>query len=122
MSPAPRLSGRSRPCGSVKSTSAEHPGTDFLVGSGDSMLPLYKDHTVVITQKDRGSDLRAGMTAVYIGDQGRPVAHVLVKKTRTDGSRWGSATPSATTPVTEENLIGSRCEGLRALGAARWWP
>jgi hypothetical protein len=86
---------------------AEHPGTDFLVGSGDSMLPLYRDHTVVVTQQVAVAELRAGMTAVYFGDSGRPVAHVLVKKT-SDG--WiamgiGNASCDSTT-VTKENLLG----------------
>lgn len=85
----------------------EHPGTEFLVGSGDSMLPLYRDHTVVVTQKIAMGDLKAGMTAVYIGELGRPVAHVLVKNT-SDG--WvamgvGNADCDATT-VTAENLVG----------------
>lgn len=86
---------------------AEHPGTEFLVGSGNSMLPLYKDHTVIVTRRIAVSELRAGMTAVYLGDAGRPVAHVLVARTR-DG--WvamgvGNAECDAT-PVTEDNLLG----------------
>ena len=63
---------------------AEHPGTDYMVGSGDSMEPLYKDHTVIITERVPLSGLKQGMTVVCIGDSGFPVAHVLVKKT-TDG-------------------------------------
>jgi len=34
----------------------ENPGCDYLVGSGSSMLPLYKDHTVVVTQRIAMSD------------------------------------------------------------------
>jgi hypothetical protein len=86
---------------------AAHPGTDFLVGSGDSMLPLYKDHTVVVTQKIAMSDLRPGMTAVYIGDAGRPVAHVLVKKTFEGWVAMGVGNAECdATPVTEANLLG----------------
>jgi hypothetical protein len=86
---------------------SEHAGTNFLVGSGDSMLPLYKDHTVVVTQQVALNDLKAGMTAVYVGESGRPVAHVLVKKT-SDG--WiamgvGNAECDATL-VTANNLVG----------------
>ncbi len=85
----------------------DHPGTEFLVGSGDSMLPLYRDHTVVVTQRTPMAELKAGMTAVYIGETGRPVAHVLVKNT-SDG--WvamgvGNAECDATR-VTGENLVG----------------
>jgi len=85
----------------------ENPGCDYLVGSGSSMLPLYKDHTVVVTRQAKLADLQAGMTAVYMGDAGRPVAHVLVQRT-SDG--WvaqgvGNATCDATR-VTADNLIG----------------
>jgi hypothetical protein len=86
---------------------AAHPGTDFLVGSGDSMLPLYKDHTVVVTQRVAMSDLRPGMTAVFIGEAGRPVAHVLVKKTFDGWIAMGVGNAECDwTPVTQANLLG----------------
>jgi hypothetical protein len=86
---------------------SEHPQTDFMVGSGNSMLPLYKDQTVVVTQRVAVAELRTGMTAVFFGDQGRPVAHVLVRKTP---EGWiamgiGNERPDST-PVTEANLLG----------------
>jgi hypothetical protein len=85
----------------------EHPGTDFLVGSGDSMMPLYRDHTVIVTQKIAVTDLRAGMTAVYIGDSGRPVAHVLVKNTSDGWIAMGVGNASCdSTQVTGANLLG----------------
>jgi hypothetical protein len=86
---------------------AEHPGTEFLVGSGDSMLPLYRDHTVVVTQRVALADLRAGMTAVYFGDAGRPVAHVLVEKTPDGWVAMGVGNAKCdSTLVTGENLLG----------------
>jgi hypothetical protein len=86
---------------------ASHVGTDFLVGSGDSMLPLYTDHTVVVTQKVAVDDLKAGMTAVYIGDSGRPVAHVLVKKTSDGWVAMGVGNAECdSTLVTHDNLLG----------------
>jgi hypothetical protein len=60
---------------------AGHPGTDFMVGSGDSMKPLYGDHTVIITERMPFSGLKPGMTVVFVGDCGYWVAHVLVRKT-----------------------------------------
>jgi hypothetical protein len=85
----------------------DHPGTDFMVGSGDSMLPLYKDQTVVVTQRVAVPELKTGMTAVFVGDQGRPVAHVLIRQT-SDG--WiamgvGNEKPDST-PVNAANLLG----------------
>jgi hypothetical protein len=86
---------------------AEHPGTEFLVGSGDSMLPLYKDHTVVVTQQLALADLKAGMTAVYFGNSGRPVAHVLVQNTSDGWIAMGVGNAACdTTLVTKDNLLG----------------
>ena len=86
---------------------ADHPGTDFLVGSGDSMLPLYRDHAVVVTQQSAVADLRAGMTAVYLADSGRPVAHVLVRKTSDGWIAMGVGNDKCdSTRVTEGNLLG----------------
>jgi hypothetical protein len=86
---------------------AEHPGTDFLVGSGDSMLPLYKDHTVVVTQQVAVRDLKAGMTAVFLGDSGRPVAHVLVQLTSDGWIAQGVGNARCDdTRVTQDNLLG----------------
>lgn len=54
------------------------PHGDVHVGRGDSMLPLFPDRTVIVVQKTPLSELRAGMTVVFVGDRGRPVAHTLV--------------------------------------------
>ena len=59
----------------------QYPGCDVMVGSGDSMLPLYPDRTVLVVQPVATSELRRGMTVVFIGDQGQPVAHVLIART-----------------------------------------
>jgi hypothetical protein len=72
---------------------AEHPGTDYMVGSGDSMQPLYKDHTVIITERVPISGLKQGMTVVFMGDCGFPVAHVLVEKTTDGWMAWGLSNP-----------------------------
>lgn len=84
-----------------------HPGTDYMIGSGESMMPLYKDHTVIITQRIAMVDLKAGMTVVFIGDTGFPVAHALVKAT---GDGWiaqgvGNAQCDHTR-VNRDNFIG----------------
>jgi hypothetical protein len=107
MSPAPVVVKPFEALTLAKEYVAAHPGTDFMVGSGNSMLPLYKDQTVVVVQRIEATDLKPGMTAVFIGDQGRPVAHVLAKRTL-DG--WiamgvGNATCDETV-VTQDNLMG----------------
>lgn len=60
---------------------AAQPGREVVVGRGDSMLPLYQDRTVLVLETLQMSAWRAGMTVVFIGEQGRPVAHTLVSKT-----------------------------------------
>jgi hypothetical protein len=86
---------------------AAHPGTDYLVGSGTSMLPLYPDHTVVVVQPLAPAELKAGMTVVYSNESGRPVAHVLVKKTSDGWVVMGVGnTDCDSTRVTAANLQG----------------
>jgi hypothetical protein len=97
---------------------ASHPGTDFMVGSGDSMLPLYKDHTVVITQRIVMSNLRSGMTVAYMGDSGRPVAHVLVKKTLGGWVTKGVGNAKCDSSlVTRDNLIGVVVKAFEPTGS-----
>ena len=84
-----------------------HPGTDFLVGSGDSMRPLYRDGTVIVTRRVGSSGLRSGMTVAYLGVDGRPVAHVLVRRSY-DGWLTMGVGNDACDPVrvTGQNLRG----------------
>jgi len=59
----------------------ENPGSDFAIGSGDSMLPLYQDHDVIILERPALSSLKAGQTVVFMADIGVPIAHLLVSQT-----------------------------------------
>lgn len=54
---------------------------EVLIGRGGSMLPVYQDRTVLVVEAMEMDDLRPGMTVVFFGDSGRPVAHTLVAKT-----------------------------------------
>ncbi len=54
---------------------------DTLVGRGDSMLPLYRDRTVIVVQKLSPERWERGMTVVYFGSHGQMVAHMLVERT-----------------------------------------
>ena len=72
------------------------------------MLPLYPDLTVLIVQRLPMSELRAGMTVVFVGDRGRPVAHTLVKKTFRGWMAKGLANSEAdTTLVKVPNYLGT---------------
>ena len=65
----------------AESYAATIPAGDVMVGSGDSMMPLYPDRTVIVVQRMPMAELRSGMTVVFIGDRGLPVAHTLVNRT-----------------------------------------
>jgi hypothetical protein len=65
----------------AEALTAAKPDHEILLGRGGSMLPLYPDGTVLVVQRLPMAELRAGMTVVFIGDRGRPVAHALVEKT-----------------------------------------
>ena len=80
MSPAAQVAGPLESVHLAVAYVASHPGTDFMAGSGDSMQPLYRDHTFIIIEPVPLSQLKAGMTVVYLNDNGLPVAHVLVRK------------------------------------------
>jgi len=61
--------------------SAAHAGTEIVIGRGGSMQPLYSDRTVLVVEPRDMNTLEPGMTVVFIGDTGAPVAHTLVEKT-----------------------------------------
>ena len=81
---------------------------EVLVGSGDSMLPLYPDRTLLVVRRVPMSELRRGMTVVFIGDRGRPVAHALLEKTPSGWIARGLANASADrTLVRAQNYLGA---------------
>ena len=45
------------------------------------MLPLFPDGTIIVVRRTPLADLRVGMTVVFLGDRGLPVAHILVENT-----------------------------------------
>lgn len=84
------------------------PDAEILIGRGDSMLPLYPDRTVLVVQRMAMESLRAGMTVVFIGDLGRPVAHVLVRKGREGWIAQGvNNRQTDRTTVRSRNYIGT---------------
>lgn len=86
---------------------AAHERCDVFVGRGDSMLPLYRDRTVLVVQTMPVADLQAGMTVVFVGDHGQLVAHQLLEKTSRGWRAMGAGNLEADrTPVTRGNLMG----------------
>ena len=84
MSPLPTIASLADATRLAKSYVAEHAGAQIALGSGDSMLPLYKNNTVIVVAPTPMAALQRGMTVVFVSAEGWPVAHVLVEK-RADG-------------------------------------
>jgi len=98
---------------------AEHASCEVLVGSGDSMLPVYRDRTVLVVQHTPTSELRTGMTVVFIGDRGRPVAHALLEKTPRGWRAMGAGNREPDrTLVGYGNLIGVVVKAYEPTAAA----
>jgi len=92
----------------AEALAASVPQGDVVVGCGDSMLPLYPDHTVLVVQRLPLEQLRPGMTVVFIGSRGRPVAHTLVAKTIFGWTTRGMANArSDSTRVRAKNYVGT---------------
>ena len=81
-------------------------GADYMIGSGDSMLPLYHDRAVVVTERPALESLKVGQTVVFMGANG-PVAHVIVQQTSRGWVTMGLGNREADDgTVTEEAYIG----------------
>jgi len=70
-----------------------HPGADYAIGSGDSMLPLYHDHAVIVTERPALASLKLGQTVMFMGENGVPVAHTLVRRTEAGWVTMGLGNP-----------------------------
>ncbi len=55
-------------------------GAQAFRGVGDSMEPLYVSGTAIVVMPCEYSQLRAGMSVVYVNHNGRGVAHVLTNE------------------------------------------
>ena len=90
------------------STLADHNFRAFvLVGSGESMQPLYVPGTILVMQQCAFDKIQRGQTALYRNGAGKVVAHVLVTKAR-DG--WRATGLNNCThdmePVVAGNFVG----------------
>ena len=78
-----------------------------VVGSGESMQPIYGEKTVLVINKIAYEELLAGMTVAYVNALGRHVVHQLLAK---DAQGWRvqgiNNTTEDTDRVTRQNLIG----------------
>jgi signal peptidase I len=78
-----------------------------LVGSGQSMQPLYQPGTILVLRQLSFNELKRGQTVLYRSRENKVVAHVLVAKAR-DGWRARGLNNRIhdMEPVCAENLVG----------------
>lgn len=96
------------------------PGAFVLVGSGESMQPLYPSGTILVMQSLPYDALERGQTALYRSKGHKVVAHVLVTKVR-DGWRVAGLNNPVhdMEPVQGENLVGVVIAAFKPLRSGR---
>jgi hypothetical protein len=82
-------------------------GRMTMIGSGDSMRPIYGEHTMLVLSKIAYEDLRAGMQVAYVNAAGRRVVHVLLSRNAAGWVVQGLNNENVDREqVTRSNLIG----------------
>lgn len=61
----------------AEKAAATIPGAEAFWGMGSSMEPLYASNTAIIVAPMKFTELKKGMTVVYMSSRGRMVAHSL---------------------------------------------
>jgi hypothetical protein len=88
-----------------------------LVGSGDSMRPLYEPGTILVLQQVPYSELKRGQTVLYRNRQQKIVAHVLVTRARDGWRAQGLNNPGHDLePIRDTNLLGIVIAAYQAPG------
>src|SRR5258708_17094760 len=97
------------------------PGAFVLVGSGQSMQPLYAPGTILVLQQLPYVAIERGQTALYRSKAQKVVAHVLVAKAHDGWRATGLNNPiHDMEPVRAENLVAVVIAAFQPLpGGAR---
>lgn len=107
-SPKPEVAPVSQAWQLAENYAASQPNAEAFFGCGDSMSPLYTDHTIIVVEKQSPDKLESGMTVVFVNDLNHRVAHTLIKKT---SRGWAVAGLSNgyldSTFVTDSNYVGT---------------
>lgn len=83
------------------------PGRLEVVGSGDSMRPMYGDNTILVIARIPFLELQTGMTVAYTNQRSHRVVHQLLERDRLGWRIQGlNNAEEDRERVTAENLIG----------------
>jgi len=101
---------------SANAMTVSEPHAFVVVGTGESMQPLYPPGTLLVLRLVSYAELQSGQTAVYRNEAQRAVAHVLVAKARDGWRVAGLNNPTHDQePLLEDNLIGVVVAAYRPL-------
>jgi hypothetical protein len=83
------------------------PGRLEVIGTGDSMRPVYGEATILVISRVAFAELKPGMTVAYTTSRGSRVVHQLLTKDRLGWRIQGLNNAAEDKErVTPENLIG----------------
>lgn len=107
-SPKPEVAPVSQAWRLAEEYAASQQNAEAFFGCGNSMSPLYTNHTIIVVEKQSPECLESGMTVVFVNDLNHRVAHTLVKKTSTGWAVAGLSNGYLdSTVVTDKNYIGT---------------
>jgi hypothetical protein len=107
MAPAPVLVTKGSELRTAEAAASHLTGAQAFLGAGESMQPVYASGTAIVVTPCDFSELRPGMSVVYVNHDGRGVAHALVGKARDGWIAQGVNNPEQDTDlVTAGNLVG----------------
>jgi hypothetical protein len=106
--PPPRVDvGKNQAWRDAEALAAHDPSRLTVIGSGESMRPVYGEDTVLVLQRVPFESLVVGMNVAYRSQSGRVVLHQLIAR---EGRAWrvrGLNNESEDRErVTPENLLG----------------
>jgi hypothetical protein len=82
-------------------------GRAEVVGSGESMRPVYGDNTILVVSKISFDELQPGMTVAYVNQKNHQVVHqLLARDTRGWRVRGLNNEVEDEDRVTRDNLLG----------------
>ncbi len=122
-SPRPILASESEAWQHASELADNLSGAFVLVGTGQSMQPLYTPGTIMVLQQLPFTELKCGQTALYRNKQSKIVAHVLVARTR-DGWRARGLNNYIhdMEPVNSGNFVGIVVAAFKPVTSSRSLP
>jgi hypothetical protein len=103
----------------AEAAAAQIPGAQAYWGVGESMEPLFPNHTAIVVAPVKFDELRKGMTVVYVNQRGWMVAHSLTGDVPKGWIAQGVNNDEEDDDlVTKENLVGVIVQAFSEMDSA----